>query len=224
MTGPAYGEDRYRGDAGEEYFAWQAGIGRLGGTLDRWKFEAFVRPTDAVLDFGCGGGFLLDTLACARKVGVELNAAPRRHAASLGIEVHESLASVPDASVDVVISNHALEHVRAPHDVLAECLRVLRPGGRAVVVVPYEGWLMPEPFQPGDVNQHLYAWAPMPFGNLFQSAGFAVDVSEVLWSAWTPGAWKRWGWNATLYRWACFVLALRYRAPQLRVVARRPAP
>jgi SAM-dependent methyltransferase len=224
MTESSHGEGRYQGQAGEEYFAWQSDIGRMGGRLDRWKFEDFVNTADVVADFGCGGGFLLETLSCARRIGIELNPVPRQHAATLGIETHSTLDEVTESSVDVLISNHALEHVQAPHAELVRALRILKPGGRAVFVVPYEGWWRPEAFAPNDINQHLYAWTPMLLGNLFQAAGYEVERSEVLWSAWTPSAWNWWGWSARLYRVACFFLAIKYKAPQLRIVARRPRP
>jgi SAM-dependent methyltransferase len=222
VTAEGHGEDRYRGTAGEEYFAWQIEIGRLGAKLDVWKFEEFVRPDEVVADFGCGGGFILDALTCGKRVGVELNPAARGHAASLGIDTHASFDSVPEGSVDLLISNHALEHAQAPHAELVKALRALKPGGRTVFVVPYDGWLNPEPFVPNEINQHLYAWTPLLLGNLFQSAGFVIDKVEVLWSAWTPDAYKWWGWNKRLYRIAQFFICLKYRAPQLRVFARRP--
>lgn len=47
----------------------------------------------------------------------------------------------PDASFDVVYSSNVLEHVRDPRAVLGEALRVLKPGGRLLFVVPnYGSW------------------------------------------------------------------------------------
>lgn len=47
---------------------------------------------------------------------------------------------LPDASYDMVMANHVLEHVD-DHAALAEMFRVLRPGGQAVITVPMiEGW------------------------------------------------------------------------------------
>jgi hypothetical protein len=36
-------------------------------------YAPYIRKTDAVVDFGCGGGFLLDALDCGDKMGVEIN-------------------------------------------------------------------------------------------------------------------------------------------------------
>jgi SAM-dependent methyltransferase len=43
--------------------------------------------------------------------------------------------------LDRVASNSVLEHIAYPHDVLAECHRVLRPGGVMVHVMPFVWWL-----------------------------------------------------------------------------------
>ena len=57
-----------------EYFdGYQKKIGELGGVLNKFKFQKYISKSDSVLDFGCGGGFLLNNLDCDTKVGIELN-------------------------------------------------------------------------------------------------------------------------------------------------------
>lgn len=60
------------------------------------------------------------------------------------------LASVPDASLDFAHSSHCLEHMRDPRESLQHWLRVLRPGGHLVAVVPdedlYEQGVFPSTF------------------------------------------------------------------------------
>lgn len=48
------------------------------------------------------------------------------------------LANVPDASFDFVHSSHCLEHMRDPSEALHHWLRVLKPGGHLVAIVPDE--------------------------------------------------------------------------------------
>jgi SAM-dependent methyltransferase len=48
------------------------------------------------------------------------------------------LASLPDDSVDFIHSSHCLEHLVNPHEGLKNWLRVLRPGGHAIVTIPDE--------------------------------------------------------------------------------------
>ena len=60
------------------YFAWQAPQGEFGGWANLTKFRKYIRNDDRVLDFGCGGGFLLKNLTCRKRVGVEGDLAQRR--------------------------------------------------------------------------------------------------------------------------------------------------
>ncbi|MFW5680807.1 MAG: bifunctional 2-polyprenyl-6-hydroxyphenol methylase/3-demethylubiquinol 3-O-methyltransferase UbiG, partial [Pseudomonadota bacterium] len=94
----------------------------------------------AVLDLGCGGGFMAEAMAekGARVTGVDpaksaLEAA-RRHAAQAGLSIDyvegvgEDLP-LPDEAFDLVVSCDSLEHVRDLEQVLDEVVRVLKPGG-----------------------------------------------------------------------------------------------
>jgi arsenite methyltransferase len=77
---------------------------------------------------------------CGRAIGVDMTPAMlERGAASAtemglaNVELHESLIEalpIPDASVDVVISDGAIDLVPDKDAVFAEIDRVLRPGGR----------------------------------------------------------------------------------------------
>jgi SAM-dependent methyltransferase len=203
------------------YFDWQAPIGEFGGWANRSKFEAYVRPDARVLDFGCGGGFLLRGIACAKKVGVEPNAAAADVARRNGLEVFASADEVPDDYVDLIVSNHALEHVPEPLGALHSLRRKLRPDGTAVFVVPCES--IGYRYRPGDVNHHLYSWSPMCLGNLFTEAGFRVVESEPYIHKWPPGyrLVARLGGRA-LFDLACRLYGRLERSWfQVRVVARR---
>jgi arsenite methyltransferase len=101
-----------------------------------------------VLDLGCGAG--TDLLIAAQMVGpsgkvIGVDMTPsmleraRASAAEMdlhNVELHESLIEsvpVPDASVDVVISNGVIDLVPDKDAVFDEIDRVLRPGGRLQV-------------------------------------------------------------------------------------------
>ncbi len=204
----------------EEYFEWQRRIGRFGGTANAFKFRPYVGPADIVLDFGCGGGYLLAGLNCAQRIGVEINDAARREAERLGITVYKDIGDVPDESVTVIISNHALEHVECPLYTLRALLPKLKPGGKAVFVVPHQG--PHEPYTPGDPNQHLYTWNPLTLGNLFAAAGYVEITVDLIRHRWPPG-YERWyrllgqrGFDVLCRLYA--VLSGNY---QLRAVAKR---
>lgn len=159
----------------EKYFDWQKKVGEFGGIANLFKFNDYISESDDVLDFGCGGGYLLNNIATTgKKMGVEINPVARKNASELRVEVYESMSDIPDNSVDVVISNHALEHVDNPLAVIKEMKRVVRPNGKIVIVVPHE---VNADVNENDINMHLFTWSPQNLRNLFITAG-GVEIIE----------------------------------------------
>jgi SAM-dependent methyltransferase len=89
-----------------------------------------------VLDVGCGGGHLALLTRHPREiVGVDLSKGSLRAAAtlySMAVQTPADHLPFPDASFDTVVSSNFLGHVPFGNKdaVLAEMIRVLRPGGR----------------------------------------------------------------------------------------------
>jgi SAM-dependent methyltransferase len=207
-----------------EYWRHQRAIGAVGGELNAWKFEPYVRDDDVVLDFGCGGGFLLERLPGRMKLGVEPNPHARAEANRRGIYTYVSASEVESYSVDVVVSNHALEHVLAPLDELRELWRALRPGGRLVLVVPFTDWRKGQQRwpRPSDPDHEFYTWTPQLLHNLVTEAGFRSAHSALVAHAWHPRVSTRLKWLPRfLYEVHAWALAVGLNAREVHVVASR---
>jgi arsenite methyltransferase len=151
---------------------------------------ASLNAGEVVLDLGSGGG--IDVLLSARRVGPtgkaygldmtdDMLELARRNATEAGVENVEFLKGqiesipLPDASVDVIISNCVINLSGDKRQVLAEAFRVLKPGGRfAVSDVVVRGEV------PDAVRRSMELWVgcvagaleETEFQTLLQEAGF----------------------------------------------------
>ncbi len=101
-----------------------------------YRLCAPLLPPGSVLDLGCGVGHSFGELAPRESVGVDLVPA-----ALAGQERETHVADMrrlpfADGSFRSVLSVKSIEHVPGPERALAEVVRVLVPGGRAVLVTP----------------------------------------------------------------------------------------
>jgi arsenite methyltransferase len=141
---------------------------------------ASLQPGEVVLDLGSGGG--IDCFLAAKRVGptgrvIGLDMTPemiklaRRNAKKVGVtnvdfrygEMEEM--PLPDASVDVIISNCVINLSPDKDAVFAEAFRVLKPGGRmSVSDIVTDGQL------PEAVGGSVMAWAGCVAGALDEKA------------------------------------------------------
>jgi SAM-dependent methyltransferase len=167
------------------YLNYQKKIGEFGGIANIFKFEKYIKSTDTVLDFGCGGGFLLDKLKCKTKIGIEPNKFAREIIDDrFGFDNYDSIDQIGDNSVDVVISNHCLEHCPNPAELFSKMYDKLKVGGVVIIVVPHDSYRVR--YKPNDINFHLYSFSPMNLGNLLYNSGFGNIQSYTLLHKWPP--------------------------------------
>jgi SAM-dependent methyltransferase len=151
-----------------------------------------------------------------------VNPVARQDARGRGLDVRESLHRLDDATADVVISNHALEHTLQPFEHLREIHRVLVPGGRLVLHLPVGDWRTERRVNPDDINGHLYSWTSQNIYNLLTEAGFVDVEPHVVTFAWPPYA-HRLARIPALYRVTGTAWSVLRRIRELRTTATKPA-
>lgn len=191
------------------------------GRINSRKFTPFVSEENVVLDFGCGNGALLLHIKCRRKIGVEVNPIAYEEARRSGLEVYESLEKVPTELVDVVISNHTLEHVPCPLQSLRKIYEILIHGGKIVLCVPIDDWRNQKRPNSEDINHHLHTWTPLLLGNLLVEAGYEIDDVWIYHHAWPPNHWQQLDAHLPIwiFDWICGLTAWWYKRRQIMALA-----
>lgn len=181
-----YSRDNNKIHYNKKYFDWQKKAGWYGAQQDIWMYESFIKKTDNVLDFGCGGGYMLARLKCKLKYGVDINPLARSEALKNNIHVFENLSQLPRVKFDIIISHHTLEHLDNPAGVLQNLKNYLKKKGKLICVVPIDDWRIEKKVNIKDINQHLYTWSPLLLGNLFVHCGYKIKNVEIIERAWLP--------------------------------------
>jgi ArsR family transcriptional regulator len=129
---------------------------------------ALLLPPADVADLGCGEGYLtIETARWARRVvAVDRSATAIARARAMAVRrrvknitwKRGDLERVPlrDASVDVAVLSQALHHAERPEVALTEAFRILRPGGRVLIL---------------DLREHGETWARAKLGDRWLGFG-----------------------------------------------------
>jgi SAM-dependent methyltransferase len=170
---PLTGERTLPGVAAENYWF------RRHEAAYRWLARELPVPGAVVVEAGCGegyGGQVLADAGAALVAGLDLDLATLRHAAVAypGVPVAAAnLVALPVANrvVDLVVCSQVVEHLWDQNAFVAECARVLRPGGRLVVTTPNR-----LTFPPGNV----FHSRELDAAELTALVGCHLEVSSVL--------------------------------------------
>jgi arsenite methyltransferase len=161
----------------------------------RWTIERLaLSPGESVIDAGCGPGFLCEEMADAvgpqgRVLGIDRSddllafARGKNTRGWLAYDKGDVLAlEVADGAFDVGVSVQVLEYVGDVGGALAELYRVLRPGGRALVMdTDWSGVAWPAS-EPAFADRITAAWdrhcvdsrVPRTLAFRLRAAGFTI--------------------------------------------------
>jgi 2-polyprenyl-3-methyl-5-hydroxy-6-metoxy-1,4-benzoquinol methylase len=163
-------------------------LSHVGPLLERASYEIkwlYGSTRGRLLDVGSGSGaFLLRMKEEGWDVtGVDPDPHAIASAARQGaIDVRcGTLAEVkfPSDTFDAVTASHVIEHVADPVEVLNECRRILKPGGRLVLVTPNSESLACRWFGSSwfgwEVPRHLVVFTPKLLGQCAERAGLQIQ-------------------------------------------------
>ncbi len=151
-----------------------------------------------LLELGSGSGVALARMqGFGWKVeGVEVDPKAIQAAQRRGVKVHQGdifAPGFPDAAFDAITSTHVLEHLYDPVRVLRECRRILKPGGKLVVLTPNiesvgYGWYGAA-WVGLDAPRHLNLFSRDALKRAAEGAGFTIEtLDSTVRIAWVCGA------------------------------------
>jgi SAM-dependent methyltransferase len=184
----------------------------------------YVRETDSVVDIGAGYCEFINNIRAGHKIAVDLNPDVARFANADVRIINEnctSIATLETSSADVVFMSNFLEHLPDKQLVLAtfvESLRILKPGGKVLVLQPNIR------FVGGEYWDFFDHHTPLTDRSLVEALGLAgFEVAEVIprfLPYTTRSALPQSAWLVNLY--LRVPLAWRILGKQAFVVGKKP--
>ena len=153
--------------------------------LDADVFYLHACPGERLLEIGCGSGAMLRRMQLRgwQVEGIDFDPAAVAQAKGLGLQVSVGdilKMALPADAYNVVVMSHVIEHVPDPQSLLRECWRLLRPGGRLVMITPNSRALSHRLFSrywmPLDPPRHLALFTVSALGRLGEAASFDVET------------------------------------------------
>lgn len=177
----------------------------IGDYLD-YPFKFFQGlPKGRLLELGCGNG---DTLKLLSEwgwevEGIDFDPKAVANARGKGVPAYEGdlfSRNYSSMSFDAIFSNHVIEHVPDPAAVLVESYRILKPGGRCIVVTPNANSILHGHFRSDwrgmEPPRHLHLFTTGSLARLAQDAGFrefkVMSLTRgIAWMYWASKAIQR---------------------------------
>lgn len=203
----------------------------MGGKIELWQvlcrhwFSKFIPPGACTLDLGAGSCEFINNIDCREKIAIDHNPDVTLHAAPgvrcIVAELDAGLAQLDENSVDFVVASNVFEHLPNT-EVLFACLlaahRVIRPGGRIIVMQPNYAAVR-EKFY--DFSDHTLPLTEKGMAEAISGTGFDLERVKARFLPYTSKArYPRWPILVRLY--LLFPPAHWLLGGQMFIVARKP--
>jgi SAM-dependent methyltransferase len=142
-------------------------------------FVKWVKPTDTVMDLAAGYCEFINNIRCGKKIALDINpdtAKFKNDDVELIINDCTTMVDVADDSVDVIFTSSFFEHLPSKDVLLRtliQCYRVLRPGGRLIILMPNIRFCYDVYW---DFFDHLLPVSDKALDEVMRAIGFNMDV------------------------------------------------
>jgi len=142
-------------------------------------FTRWVRPTDTVIDLAAGYCEFINNISCGKKIALDINpdtADFKNDDVELILNDCTNMVDVQSNSIDVVFTSSFFEHLPSKDvllKTLMECYRVLRPGGRLMILMPNIRYCYDVYW---DFFDHLLPVSDKALDEVMRAIGYNMDV------------------------------------------------
>jgi len=159
--------------------AERSGKDKIWKLLCEEYFVRWVKPTDTVMDLAAGYCEFINNIHCGRKLALDINpdTAQFKHPdVELIVNDCTTMPDVPSNSIDVIFTSSFFEHLPSKEvllKTLIQCYRVLRPGGRLMILMPNIRFCYDVYW---DFFDHLLPVSDRALDEGMRAIGFKMDV------------------------------------------------
>ncbi|HZY94839.1 MAG TPA: class I SAM-dependent methyltransferase [Candidatus Bathyarchaeia archaeon] len=155
----------------------------------RYEMNEVIQYTAGTgVDIGCG----LNKIHAAA-IGIDKKLSSSDFGYPFGAQVRadgSNLSWFSSKSLDYVFSSHCLEHFHDAAGVLGEWIRVIRPGGYLVLIMPHKQ-RYPNVGTPGANTDHKHDYDPDDIAKLVDGYGFRIAQSDTLYDRLRDNPWSK---------------------------------
>lgn len=134
-----YIDGSYRDDKAAELHSGKPDFERSSDAQRRFKSNLKFVAGKKIADFGCGSGDFLKLVQpyCTEVIGVELQQSYVDDLNSKGVPATNSLDTIKDGSLNIIVSFHVIEHLPNPLETLSALMKKVVSGGLILIEVPH---------------------------------------------------------------------------------------
>ena len=193
--------------------------------LAKHWFPKFIAADSVTLDIGAGACGFINTIASKEKTVIDHNPDVEQFASEdvrcIVDELDQGLKLIPADSIDTAMASNVFEHL-PNKDYLFVCLaqiyRVLRPGGKLIVMQP-NFRAVKERFY--DFSDHYLPLTEKGMVEALMSNGFRIEYVKARFLPYTTKSrYPKWPWLVRLY--LLFPIAHRFMGGQMFIVGSKP--